>query len=91
MRAALVLIAALAAACGSSRPLNPDFFGPTIEPPCGLARIQPGMSVAEARRRLPGLKEDRRGVRDQLVLDSGVSDVTLEVRSDSGTGASIFA
>ncbi|HZJ62381.1 MAG TPA: hypothetical protein VFD36_02595 [Kofleriaceae bacterium] len=91
MRAALVLIAALAAACGSSRPLNPDFFGPTIEPPCGLARIQPGISVAEARRRLPGLKEDRRGVRDQLVLDSGVSDVTLEVRIDSGTVASIFA
>jgi hypothetical protein len=91
VRAALVLIAALAAACGSSRPLNPDFFGPTIEPPCGLARIQPGMSVAEARRRLPGLKEDRRGVRDQLVLDSGVSDVTLEVRIDSGTVASIFA
>jgi hypothetical protein len=71
--------------------MNPDFFGPTIEPPCGLARIQPGISVAEAKRRVPGLKEDHRGVRDQLVLDSGVSDVTLEVRVDSGTVAGIFA
>jgi hypothetical protein len=91
VRAALALIAATAAACGSSRPLNPDFFGPTIEPPCGLAKIQPGISVAEARHRLPGLKEDHRGVRDQLVLDSGVADVKLEVRIDSGTVASIFA
>ena len=91
MRAALALFAATAAACGSSRPLNPDFFGQAIEPPCGLAKIQPGISVAEARRRLPALKEDHKGVRDQLVLDSGVSDVTLEVRIDSGTVASIFA
>jgi hypothetical protein len=91
VRAVLALFAATAAACGSSRPLNPDFFGPTIEPPCGLAKIQPGISVAEAKRRLPGLKEDHRGVRDQLVLDSGVADVALEVRVDSGTVASIFA
>jgi hypothetical protein len=91
VRAALALFAATAAACGSSRPLNPDFFGPTIEPPCGLAKIQPGISVAEARRRLPALREDHKGVRDQLVLDSGVSDVTLEVRVDSGVVASILA
>lgn len=91
MRAALALVAAAAAACSSPRPLDPDFFGPTIEPPCGLARIQPGISVAEARRRLPALKEDHTGVRDQLVLDSGVSDVALEVRVDSGTVASVFA
>jgi hypothetical protein len=91
VRAALALFAATAAACGSPRPLNPDFFGPTIEPPSGLAKIQPGISVAEARRRLPALREDHKGVRDQLVLDSGVSDVTLEVRIDSGTVASIYA
>lgn len=91
MRAALALFAATAAGCGSSRPLDSDFFGPTIEPPRGLAKIQPGISVAEAKRRLPGLREDHRGVRDQLVLDSGVSDVELEVRVDSGTVASIFA
>ena len=97
MRAALALFAATAAvcgscgSCGSSRPLDPDFFGPTIEPPRGLAKIQPGISVAEAKRRLPALKEDHRAVRDQLVLDSGVADVALEVRVESGTVASIFA
>ena len=91
MRVALALFAASAAACGSSRPLNPDFFGPTIEPPRGLAKLQPGISVAEAKRRLPALREDHRGARDQLVLDSGVADVALEVRVDSGTVAGIFA
>jgi hypothetical protein len=91
VRAAPALLAAIAAGCGSSKPVNPDFFGPTIEPPCGLAKIQPGITVAEARRRLPDLKEDHKGVREQLVLDSGVSDVALEVRIDSGVVASIFA
>jgi hypothetical protein len=79
------------AACGPSRPLKPDFFGPTIEPPNGLAQLQPGMSVDEAKRRLPALKEDHRGVREHLVLDSGVADVRLEVRVESGTVASILA
>jgi len=92
VRAALALLAATAAACGgSSRPLNPDFFGPTIEPPCGLDKIKPGISVAEAKRRLPALREDHKGVREHLVLDSGVSSVALEVRVDSGTVSSIFA
>ena len=90
MRAELALVAVLAA-CGSPRQVKPDFFGPAIEPPGGLAKIQPGISVTEARRRLPGLREDKKGVRDQLVLDSGVSDVALGVRIDSGTVASIFA
>ena len=91
VRAAPALFAAIAGACGSAHPPAPDVFGPTIEPPCGLAKIQPGISVAEAKRRLPALKEDRRGVRDQLLLDSGSSDVSLEVRADSGTVASILA
>jgi hypothetical protein len=89
VRIALAVVAA--AACGNSRPLNSEFFGATIEPPRGLAKLQPGISVAEAKRRLPALKDDHRGVRDQLVLDSGVADVALEVRVDSGTVASIFA
>lgn len=49
------------------------------------------MSVAEAKKKVPGLHEESRGVREQLVLDSGVSDVRLEVRVDSGTVASILA
>lgn len=90
VRRALVLLAC-AAACETARPLAPDFFGPAIEPPRGLAKIQPGISVAEARRRLPQLVEDHRGVRDQLVLDSGVKGVGLEVRIEAGTVSSIFA
>ncbi len=85
------MCAAVTAACGGSPPLNADVFGSAIEPPCGLAKIQPGMSVAEARRRVPGLKQDTRGLHEQLVLDSGVKDVALEVRIDSGSVAGIIA
>jgi hypothetical protein len=81
----------IASACGSPRPLNPEFFGPTIEPPRGLDKIQPGMSVAEAKRRVPALKEDHRGVRDQLVIDTGTSEVSLEVRIEAGTVSTILA
>lgn len=88
----LVACALLAGpACDRAPAATNEFFGPTIEPPRGLAQITPGMSVAEARRKVPGLREDSRGVREQLVLDSGVSDVRLEVRVDAGTVASILA
>ena len=78
-------------ACSSAPAATQDFFGPTIEPPRGLGKIQPGISVAEAKKRVPGLKEDRTGVREHLVLDSGVSDVKLEVRIDNGTVATVVA
>jgi hypothetical protein len=90
MRGRVVLVAALAA-CNQAPAATTDFFGPTIEPPRGLAKIQPGMSVADAKKLLPSLRDDPRAVRDQLILDSGVSDVKLEVRADSGTVASIVA
>ncbi|HWU90404.1 MAG TPA: hypothetical protein VN253_24235, partial [Kofleriaceae bacterium] len=80
-----------AAACTKAPAATNEFFGPTIEPPRGLAQIAPGMSVAEAKKKVPGLREESHGVREQLVLDSGVSDVRLEVRVDSGTVASILA
>lgn len=79
------------AACGSAPAATTDFFGPAIEPPRGLDRIQPGMSVADAKKLVPALREDHRGVRDQLILDSGVGDVALEVRIDAGTVAGIVA
>jgi hypothetical protein len=93
MRLASLCAVALAAgpACSQAPAATNEFFGPAIEPPRGLAQIAPGMSVAEAKRRLPGLRADRRGVREQLVLDSGVRDVRLEVRVDAGTVASILA
>lgn len=82
---------ALAAACSSAPAATTEFFGPLVEPPRGLGKIQPGMSVAEAKRLVPELREDHGGVRDKLVLDSGVSDVRLEVRVEAGTVAAIVA
>jgi hypothetical protein len=79
-------------ACSSAPPATADFFGPTIEPPRGLLWIHPGMSTGEAMRLVPGLHEpDRKGVRDELILDSGVGDVQLTVRLDAGTVAGIVA
>jgi hypothetical protein len=87
-----VALAALAfAACNSAPAATTEFFGPHIEPPRGLAKIRPGMTVAQARGLVPGLREDHRSVREHLVLDSGVGDVKLEVRVDAGTVASILA
>lgn len=86
----LSVIAAVAA-CNPAPAATTDFFGPTIEPPRGLAKIQPGMTVARARQLVPALREDHRGVRDHLVLDSGVADVKLEIRVDAGTVSNIVA
>jgi len=86
-----VVLLALAA-CSSAPAATTDFFGPTVEPPRGLMWIQPGMSADEAMRLVPGLHvPDRKGVRDELVLDSSVSDVQLTVRLDGGTVSGIVA
>jgi hypothetical protein len=90
MQFKVALVLALAA-CEAAPAATTEFFGPRVEPPAGLAKVQPGMSVAEAKKLVPSLREDPRAVRDQLVLDSGVSDVKLEVRVDSGTVANIVA
>ena len=80
------------AACTNAPAATSEFFGPTIEPPRGLSQIAPGMSVTEAKRLVPALREPKRpGVHNELVIDSGVSDVKLSVRVDSGTVASIMA
>jgi hypothetical protein len=80
------------AACNSAPAATTDFWGATIEPPRGLAKLAPGMSVAEARRLVPQLHEPKRaGVRDELIVDSGVSDVKLTVRVEAGTVSSILA
>ena len=87
-RLALVALAA----CGSAPAATYEFFGPTVEPPRGLALIHPGMSATDAKKLVPGLKEpERKGVRDELVLESGVNNVTLEVRFDGGAVSSIVA
>lgn len=87
------LIAAIAlAACNNAPAATSDFWGPTIEPPRGLAQLAPGMSVADAKRLVPALHEPKRqGVRDELIVDSGVSDVKLTVRVEAGTVSGIVA
>ena len=90
MRGALILVAF--AACNSAPAATSDFWGPTIEPPRGLAQLAPGMSVADAKRLVPALHEPKRqGVRDELIVDSGVSDVKLTVRVEAGTVSGIVA
>src|SRR4051812_15801810 len=87
-----LLLAATLVACNSAPAATSDFWGPTIEPPRGLAQLAPGMSVAEAKRLVPALHEPKRqGVRDELIVDSGVSDVKLTVRVEAGTVSSIVA
>jgi hypothetical protein len=88
MKRVLVVLAA----CGSAPAATTEFFGQTIEPPRGLAWLRPGMSVADAKTRVPELHEpEHKGVREELVLDSGVGDVALKVRIDAGTVTSIVA
>ncbi|MEO8703676.1 MAG: hypothetical protein ABI867_26740 [Kofleriaceae bacterium] len=91
MRLVCLGLLATLVACNAAPAATTDFFGPRVEPPRGLAKIQPGMSVAEAKKMVPALHEDERAVREMLVLDSGVSDVKLEVRIDANTVASIVA
>lgn len=88
----VVALVVFAAACSKAPAATTDFWGPTIEPPRGLAQLAPGMSVAEAKRLVPALHEPKRqGVRDELIVDSGVSDVKLTVRVEAGTVSSIIA
>jgi hypothetical protein len=87
-----VLAVLAVAACNSAPAATTDFWGPTIEPPRGLSKIAPGMRVADAVKLVPGLHEPKKpGVRDELVLDSGVSDVKLAVRVEAGMVSSILA
>jgi hypothetical protein len=90
VRFSLVLV--VLAACETAPAATSEFFGPTIEPPRGLAQLAPGMTVAEAQRLVPALREPKRqGVHNELVVDSGVSNVKLTVRTDSGMVANIMA
>ena len=90
LRRSLAVLALVA--CNSAPAATTDFWGTTIEPPRGLSQLAPGMSVAEAKKLVPALHEPKKaGVRDELILDSGVSDVKLAVRVEAGTVSSILA
>lgn len=90
--AALALALAACGACGGQPEATTEFFGSKIEPPRGLEKLKPGMSVDEAKHLVPDLHEPTRaGVREELVVDSGVADVELKVRVDGEHVASIVA
>ena len=90
MKPAVLLVALVG--CSSAPAATTDFFGSSPAPPRGLAKLHPGMSIAEAKSLVPGLHDPpHKGVRDELIVDSGVGDVTLTVRMDAGTIASIVA
>jgi hypothetical protein len=90
--AAVVVASVGCGACNSAPAATTEFFGSSIEPPRGLAKIHPGMSVGEAKKLVPGLHEpDHKTIREELVVDSGASNVQLEVRVDGGTVSSIVA
>ena len=87
-----VLVVLALVACSTAPAATTDFWGPTIAPPRGLAQLAPGMSVTDAYKLVPALHEPKKaGVRDELILDSGVSDVKLVVRVEAGTVSSILA
>jgi hypothetical protein len=86
-----ILVVAACAACNTAPAATTEFFGPRVEPPRGLSRLQPGMRVTEARRLVPALRSDPNAVREVLVIDAGVRDVQLEVRIDAETVTGIVA
>jgi hypothetical protein len=91
MQCRLLAVLALVA-CSSAPAATTDFWGSTIEPPRGLSKLAPGMRIDEAMKLVPALHEPKRaGVRDELVVDSGVSDVKLTVRVEAGMVSSILA
>ncbi len=53
----LVALLVALAGCSSAPAATTDFFGPSPAPPRGLAKLHPGMSMAEAKGLVPGLHE----------------------------------
>jgi hypothetical protein len=86
------LVALLACTtCTCNRDPSPpnDYFGATIEPPRDLAKLRPGMTVQEAKQLVPGLHPNPTSVHDELVMDSGADDITLETQTDGGAIAKL--
>jgi hypothetical protein len=88
-----VLAVCAVGACASCNrdPAPPDdYFGTAIEPPRDLAKLRPGMTVQQAKELVPGLHPNPSSVHDELVLDSGADNITLETRVDGGAIAKLL-
>lgn len=76
------LAIATLAACGGDSGVSAGYFGKTVEPPRGLGKLRPGMTREEVKKLTPDLKEGKGIHEGDWFLDSGSSDVQLEVEFD---------
>jgi hypothetical protein len=68
---------AVVAAVGCKHHVDAGYFGKHVQPPHGLEVLRPGMSMAEARAKVPGIDESGH-------VPSGVDDLELEVQEGDG-------
>jgi len=79
--AALTLVT-LAACKGGGGGIDAAYFGKTVEPPKGLAKIRPGMTLDEAKAAAPSLKEGKGRDEGDWLVDSGNDDIRLQIGFD---------
>lgn len=82
MRTVLPLALTLAACGSGDAGVSAGYFGKTVEPPRGLAKLRPGMTIEEVRAATPDLKEGTGIHEGDWFVPSGSSDVQLEVEFD---------
>jgi hypothetical protein len=82
MRIVTPLALVTLAACSKDSGVSAGYFGKTVEPPRGLAKLRPGMTRDEVKAATPDLKEGKGIHEGDWFLDSGSSDVQLEVEFD---------
>lgn len=84
LAAALLTAASTLAACKGGGGIDASYFGNAVEPPKGLAKLRPGMTLDEAKATAPGLKEGKDRDEGDWLLDSGNADLKLVVELDDG-------
>jgi hypothetical protein len=79
---AALTVATLAACKGGGGGIDAAYFGNTVEPPKGLAKIRPGMTLEEAKTAAPSLKEGKGRDEGDWLVASGNDDIRLQVGFD---------
>nr|HEX4318194.1 hypothetical protein [Kofleriaceae bacterium] len=85
----LAACALVACNCSHETSAPTDYFGTTIEPPRELAKLRPGMTVQDAKELVPSLHPNPQSVHDELLIDSGADNITLETQIDGGAIAKL--
>ena len=78
----LPALALTLAACGGDSGVSAGYFGKTVEPPRDLGKLRPGMKRDEVKKLVPGMKEGSGIHEGDWFVESGLSDVQLEVEFD---------